>query len=504
MRARTGVRPGHVVAAPAPVREIPRRRGRSTVRGPSHHVFGPSPNVSGRCKELQADISLAFGIVQAYARFRRVPARLPWISARGRLVGRQREGASDEACLSGRRSCAGRTSVRRRTSGGGIESRAVQGAGLHEGDRGDARVHSGRRERDQGARQAASVRGAGDRQDRPVHDADLESYRVIVFLNTSGDVLSDDEQGAFERWFQAGGGFVGIHSAIETEPEWTFLDDILGARATGEAELDEATIKVADRVHDASRTLPERWVALGPLLQLRHQRPRRLPRPRHRRRDELRRRHDGLRPSVRLVQGHRRAAAPSTRRAATPPPRSPSRTSASTCVGALDWAAGIADPVYSDCGATVLANYQQVKISAPPNLNEPIGFDQFPDGRLIQTTRDGRVRLHDPATGDVDVIANIPVYTVNEDGLYGPAVDTTSRRTSGSTSSTRRWRWRGISQSGVPVPGQHAARRRAGHGARPERVGPVERLLPALALQVRRGRRGRSRRASTPRPSRRS
>ena len=71
----------------------------------------------------------------------------------------------------------------------------------------------------------------------------------------------------------------------------------------------------------------------------------------------------------------------------------------------------------------MLANYQQVKISAPPNLNEPIGFDQLPDGRLIQTTRDGRVRLHDPATGEVHVIATIPVYTVNEDGLYGPAVD---------------------------------------------------------------------------------
>ena len=53
----------------------------------------------------------------------------------------------------------------------------------------------------------------------------------------------------------------------------------------------------------------------------------------------------------------------------------------------MQWAAGKADPVYSDCGATVLANYQQTKISAPPNLNEPIGFDQLPDGRIIQTAR---------------------------------------------------------------------------------------------------------------------
>ena len=91
--------------------------------------------------------------------------------------------------------------------------------------------------------------------------------------------------------------------------------------------------------------------------------------------------------------------------------------------GAVEWTAGESDPVYSDCGATVLANYEQVKVTAPPNINEPIGFDQLPDGRLIQTTRDGRVRLHDPETGSSDVIAQIPVYTNSEDGLYGPAVD---------------------------------------------------------------------------------
>ena len=71
--------------------------------------------------------------------------------------------------------------------------------------------------------------------------------------------------------------------------------------------------------------------------------------------------------------------------------------------GAIDWTAGVADPVYSDCGATVLANYQQTKISGPPNLSEPIGFDQLPDGRVIQTDRRGGVRLHDPATGTSQV-----------------------------------------------------------------------------------------------------
>ena len=80
----------------------------------------------------------------------------------------------------------------------------------------------------------------------------------------------------------------------------------------------------------------------------------------------------------------------------------------------------------------MLRNFQQTKISAPPNLLEPIGFDQFPDGRIIQTARTGTVRLHNPATGTTQVIANfadpsVPltqrIYTNSEDGVYGPAVD---------------------------------------------------------------------------------
>ena len=67
--------------------------------------------------------------------------------------------------------------------------------------------------------------------------------------------------------------------------------------------------------------------------------------------------------------------------------------------GAISWAAGQSDATYSDCGATVLRNYQQTKISAPPNTNEPIGFDQLPDGRILQTDRRGGIRLHNPATG---------------------------------------------------------------------------------------------------------
>ena len=154
--------------------------------------------------------------------------------------------------------------------------------------------------------------------------------------------------------------------------------------------------------------------------------------------------------------------------------------------GAVEWSSGVADSVYSDCGATVLANFEQTKISAPPNLNEPIGFDQFPDGRVIQTARGGQVRLHDPALGTEQVIATIPVYTNSEDGLYGPAVD--------NDFATNHWvylyyappdRHRGAVGRRHPHD-HHADRERPHHRGGPVRLGPLARLLPAVAVQVRR------------------
>lgn len=88
--------------------------------------------------------------------------------------------------------------------------------------------------------------------------------------------------------------------------------------------------------------------------------------------------------------------------------------------GAIQWAAGVTD---GDCGATVLANYQMTVIGAQPNVNEPIGFDVLPDGRVIQTDRRGGVRLHEPDGNRTTLLAQIPVYTHSEDGMYGPAID---------------------------------------------------------------------------------
>ena len=269
-------------------------------------------------------------------------------------------------------------------------------------------------------------------------EASLESYRTVVFLNTSGDVLSDNEQSAFEHFFKQGGGFVGIHSALVTEPNWAFMTSLLGTRAESgattahtESTQQPADIKVADRVHDASKSLAERfrvtdafYNATSEVRGLQHVLAT-VDEDTYEEQDSTPTRTDDH-PVMwcQDLEGGRAFYTGVGHNAATFGNTNVRRNLA----GAIKWSAGLSDPTYSDCGATVLANYKQVKISAPPNLNEPIGFDQLPDGRVIQTARAGQVRLHDPEGGTTTVLANLAqfpqgLYTHSEDGLYGPAVD---------------------------------------------------------------------------------
>ena len=273
--------------------------------------------------------------------------------------------------------------------------------------------------------------------------AKLETYRAVVFLNTGvASPLTDPQRAAFETYFRKGGGFVGIGSAIETDPSWSFLTDVLGTRAASRTAAQSGTVKVFDRVHDASKSLPmywernDHWYNLSTNVRgVSHVLASVVedpfgPQPQGNTLDGIAGGTMGANHPVSFCKDYQGGRSFYTALGNTP--EAFDATLTTHLKGAISWAAGASDPVYSDCGATVLKNYQQTKISAPPNLNEPVGFDQLPDGRVIQTARLGTLRLHDPVAGTSTVIADFTstslpltqrIYSNGEDGLYGPAVD---------------------------------------------------------------------------------
>jgi type 1 glutamine amidotransferase len=88
----------------------------------------------------------------------------------------------------------------------------------------------------------------------------LAGYAAVVFLNTTGDVLDARRQVAFESYIRSGGGFVGIHAAADTEYDWPFYGELVGAYFASHPAIQRATVKVEDRAHAATAHLGPTWV----------------------------------------------------------------------------------------------------------------------------------------------------------------------------------------------------------------------------------------------------
>lgn len=87
----------------------------------------------------------------------------------------------------------------------------------------------------------------------------LRNYSAVVFLNTTGDILNAEQQADLERYIQAGGGFVGIHAATDTEYDWPWYNKMVGAVFNGHPRIQEATLRVVDHDHAATRAMDSIW-----------------------------------------------------------------------------------------------------------------------------------------------------------------------------------------------------------------------------------------------------
>jgi cytochrome c len=91
-------------------------------------------------------------------------------------------------------------------------------------------------------------------------DEGLQKYKVVVFLSTTGDVLDQPEQSAFERYIRAGGAFVGVHSAADTEYDWPFYGQLMGAYFAGHPDIQTATVLTESPGNSTTAALPRAWV----------------------------------------------------------------------------------------------------------------------------------------------------------------------------------------------------------------------------------------------------
>lgn len=98
----------------------------------------------------------------------------------------------------------------------------------------------------------------------------LKQFKVVIFLNTTGDIFDSAQQKVMERFIQAGNGYVGIHSASDTEYDWPWYNQLVGrmfqihpAKQTARIHIEDADFPgLQGFAGNASWT--DEWYEFGP------------------------------------------------------------------------------------------------------------------------------------------------------------------------------------------------------------------------------------------------
>jgi len=87
----------------------------------------------------------------------------------------------------------------------------------------------------------------------------LKNYAAVIFLSTTGNLFTTDEKADFQRYIQAGGGYVGIHAATDAEYDWKWYGRLAGGYFNGHPSQQEAVLHVMDTTDPSTKFLPASW-----------------------------------------------------------------------------------------------------------------------------------------------------------------------------------------------------------------------------------------------------
>ncbi|HEX2536079.1 MAG TPA: ThuA domain-containing protein [Chitinophagaceae bacterium] len=253
----------------------------------------------------------------------------------------------------------------------------------------------------------------------------LRNYRAVIFLNTTMNVLNPDQQVAFERYIQAGGGYMGVHAATDTEYEWPWYNKLVGAYFLSHPKSQEATVVIKDKTHPATAHLPEQWRRFDEWYNFKNLQPGlnviaaldessyeggangdNHPIAWYHEFDGGRAFYTGM--------GHTKEsyADPLFRR---------------HLLGGLQYAMGTGAPLdYSKSYAVKSPEDNRfVKTVLTNDLNEPMELTVAPDGRVFFTERSGKLYLYEPQTNKTRLLREFPVKAVDKylNGLIGITLD---------------------------------------------------------------------------------
>ena len=259
------------------------------------------------------------------------------------------------------------------------------------------------------------------------NEENLKKYNAVVWLSTTGDVLNPAQQADFERYIQAGGGYVGIHAASDTEYNWAWYNDLMGGYFASHpggkvSNVQKGKMITLDKTFPASAHFPETFEKTDEFYDFKSLKK------------------DILKFIVRVDENSYQMGkmgdfhpmawyhefdggkAFYSNYGHTPETFTEPLITEHFWQG-LKWA--MAEKL----------DYTKVRTQRAPeenrferttlvtNLNEPTELVVLPNGKVIFVERKGLVKVWNPATNKVKIAAQMPAYTKFEYGLMGVGID---------------------------------------------------------------------------------
>ncbi|WP_229311480.1 ThuA domain-containing protein [Larkinella rosea] len=255
-------------------------------------------------------------------------------------------------------------------------------------------------------------------------EANLKRYNAVVFLSTTGDVLDDQQQAAFERYIQAGGGYVGIHAAADTEYDWPWYGKLVGGyfmSHPGNPNVQEGEAYVVSKDNVSMFGFPDRWKIKDEFYDFKNVNP-------------------DIKVLVKIDEKTYKEGKMGDNHPMSWFHEYDGGKVFYTNFGHPDET--YANPVYLkhllggiQYAVSEKLDYSKAKTMPFPEenrfdkeilaekLDEPTELVVLDNGKVLFTERKGALKVYDPKSKVTKVVANLPVYTKQEYGLMGMNID---------------------------------------------------------------------------------
>ncbi len=248
-------------------------------------------------------------------------------------------------------------------------------------------------------------------------EENLKKYQAVVFLSTTGDVLNQTQQNEFMRYIQAGGGYVGIHAAADTEYDWWWYGKLVGAYFKSHPQIQEAKFRKV-KPFGTGINLPDEWIRTDELYNYKK-----------------------ISEEINVLYSLDETSYQGGENGANHPISwyhdFDGGRSFYTGMGHTN--ESFADSLFMDhvyqgivyAMGTGKLDFKKAHAKKVPeanrftkvvlgyNFDEPTEMDILPDGRIIFIERKGKVKLYDPQKDTISEINTFNVWTKFEDGMLG-------------------------------------------------------------------------------------